>query len=150
MAKFEAELPYELMRDIERLANGGAEKMVSEMLDNAADKVERNIRRRAYRVFKNPATVLKGLTKTKVYTVHRGDPEREARAVKVGFIGYVPGSPKTARYPKGTPIPLIAMAREYGTSNGEAKKPFVRPSFNQNEIEAAFSEVEEKYLPKED
>ena len=41
------------------------------------------------------------------------------------------------------------MAREYGTSNGEAKKPFFRKSFKKDEIENEMRKVEEKYLPKE-
>lgn len=150
MARFEAEIPLEMMKELERFADSGASDMIDEMLDKASERVEENIRRRARRVFKNPDKVLKGLVRTKVYITNKGDPADEAKAIKVGFIGYVPGSPKTKRHPYGTPIPLIAQAREYGTSSGEAKKPFIRPSFNKREIENIMSEVQEKYLPKGD
>ena len=55
----------------------------------------------------------------------------------------------TKKHPKGVPISLIALAREYGTSSGEGKKPFFRKSFKKAEIEAEMKKVQEKYLPKE-
>ena len=46
---------------------------------------------------------------------------------------------------EGVPVPLIVIAREYGTSSGEAKKPFVRKAFNQkSEIEIAMYEEQVK------
>jgi hypothetical protein len=38
------------------------------------------------------------------------------------------------------------MAREYGTSRGEAKKPFLRKSFKKKEIEQAMMQVQNKYI----
>jgi hypothetical protein len=40
----------------------------------------------------------------------------------------------------------MAMAREYGTSSGERKKPFLRKSFKKTEIEQAMKQVQEKYI----
>ena len=57
---------------------------------------------------------------------------KEEIATKVGFYGYDRN---------GIPNPLKAMAREYGTSNGEAKKPFLRPAFKKK------TEIE--HLPKD-
>ena len=66
---------------------------------------------------------------------------KEEIAAKVGFYGYDRN---------GIPNPLKAMAREYGTSNGEAKKPFLRPAFKKKtEIEQAMQSVQDEYLPKE-
>ena len=66
---------------------------------------------------------------------------KEEIATKVGFYGYDRN---------GIPNPLKAMAREYGTSNGEAKKPFLRPAFKKKtEIEQAMQSVQDEYLPKE-
>ena len=62
----------------------------------------------------------------------------------IGFYGY-DGVP-TKQYPKGTPIPLKAMAREYGTSSGEQKKPFFRKAFAKKEIEQAMMEVQNRYI----
>ena len=47
---------------------------------------------------------------------------------------------------EGVPIPLIAQAREYGTSRGEAKKPFFRKSFKKADIEQAMQKVQDKYI----
>jgi hypothetical protein len=45
---------------------------------------------------------------------------------------------------------LIALAREYGTSSGEKKKPFLRKAFKKKElIEQAMLEVQNRYI-KED
>lgn len=38
---------------------------------------------------------------------------------------------------KGIPVPLIVMAREYGTASGEKKVPFFRKSFKASAIEKA-------------
>jgi hypothetical protein len=39
------------------------------------------------------------------------------------------------------------MAREYGTSRGEVKKPFLRPAFRQKEkIESAMLLEQDKYI----
>ena len=66
----------------------------------------------------------------------------------IGFYGYNTDK-KTKKHPNGVPIPLIAMAREYGTSSGEAKKPFFRKSFKKKDIEQAMKQVQDKYI-KED
>lgn len=50
---------------------------------------------------------------------------------------------------EGIPAPLVAFAREYGTSRGEKKRPFIRPSFNKSAIRKIMEEVQKKYLPKE-
>jgi hypothetical protein len=65
--------------------------------------------------------------------------------VHIGFYGYNTDK-KTKAHPKGVPIPLIAMAREYGTSSGESAKPFLRKSFAKKDIESAMLEVQKKYI----
>lgn len=45
---------------------------------------------------------------------------------KAGFEGYATNTP-TKKYPKGTPIPMLARALESGTSVRQ-KHPFVRPA----------------------
>jgi hypothetical protein len=93
-------------------------------------------------VFESTDSLEKGLKMTKVYKT----PSDDGINVHIGFYGYVPNSPKTKRHPYGTPIPLIAMAREFGTSRGEAKKPFFRKSFKKTEIEQAMMQVQDKYI----
>ena len=84
---------------------------------------------------------MKGLKITRVYKT----PTDDGINVHIGFYGYDTDK-VTKAHPKGVPIPLIAMAREYGTSSGENKKPFLRKSFAKKEIEQAMMEVQEKYI----
>lgn len=145
MAKFSSEITNDLLKQIGGLADGGADEMIDEMLTEAGNYVEGQIRSNASRVFRHPGRVLKGLFTTKVYRTKKDD----AKNVKVGFSGYMPGSPKTKRHPKGTPTALVAMAREYGTSRGEAKRPFVRTAFKKNKITQIMQTVQKKYIPEE-
>ena len=145
MAKFDSEIPNELLKQIGGLADGGADDMIDEMLTEAGEYVEGEVRSNAKRAFRNPNKVLRGLFTTKVYRTKKDD----AKNVKVGFSGYLPGSPKTKRHPKGTPTSLVAMAREYGTSRGEAKRPFLRKAFKKNRITLIMQNVQKKYIPEE-
>ena len=50
----------------------------------------------------------------------------------------------------GVPIPLKALAREYGTSRGEQKKPFMRKAFkNEAVITDAMLKAQRRYIPNE-
>ena len=145
MAKFDSEIPNDLLKQIGGLADGGADEMIDEMLTEAGNYVVGQIRSNASRAFRHPGRVLRGLFATKVYRTKKDD----AKNVKVGFSGYMPGSPKTKRHPKGTPTALVAMAREYGTSRGEAKRPFVRTAFKKNKITQIMQAVQKRYIPEE-
>lgn len=145
MAKFSSEIPNDLLKQIGGLADGGADEMIDEMLTEAGNYVEDQIRSNAARIFRSPGRVLRGLFTTKVYRTKKDD----AKNVKIGFSGYMPGSPKTKRHPKGTPTALVAMAREYGTSRGEAKRPFVRTAFKKNKIAQIMQTVQKKYISEE-
>ena len=140
MAQFDSEIPLELMREIEQLSEGSAQ-MMEEMVTAAADVVHQEVESNLSKSFKSTASLRKGLKITKIY--HRADDD--SINIKIGFYGY-DESKKSARYPKGKPIPLIALAREYGTSSGEAKKPFFRRSFKRAKIEQAMMRVQEKYI----
>ena len=156
MARFSAELPNELMKQLEGLIDGGADEMMDEMVTAAAETVIGGVEVNARKAFKNPDTVTgnvfvkpqkrrSGLKMSKVYRTKKDD----AKNVKIKFVGYKKGSAKTPMYPKGTPISLIAIAREYGTSRGEKKVPFFRPAFNKNEIESTMRFVQKKYIPED-
>ena len=92
-------------------------------------------------VFKDTTRLEKGLKLTRVYKT----PSDDGINVHIGFYGY-DSDKVTKQHPQGVPIPLMAMAREYGTSTGERKKPFFRNSFKQKEIEQAMLQVQEKYI----
>ena len=144
MAKFKAELPNELLKVFDELETNAPE-MMGEMCNAGAEVVYKNVVANLGKAFKKTETLLKGLKITRVYKT----PSDDGINVHIGFYGYDAESKPTKRHPKGTPIPLIAMAREYGTSSGEAKKPFFRKSFAKKDIEQAMLEVQNRYI-KED
>ena len=139
MAKFNAELPNDLMKVFEDLETNSS-VMMGEMCKAGAKVVYDKVVSGLGKAFKSTETLLKGLKVTKVYET----PSDDGINVHVGFYGY-DGVP-TKQYPKGTPIPLKAMAREYGTSSGEQKKPFLRKSFAKKDIEQAMMEVQNRYI----
>lgn len=141
MARFKAELPNDLIQEFEGLEKDCAD-IFGEMVEAGARAVHKNVLNNMKKSFKSTATLEKGLKITKIYKT----PSDDGINVHIGFYGYDTDSPKTKRHPNGTPIPLKAMAREYGTSSGEAKKPFFRKSFKKTEIEQAMKQVQEKYI----
>ncbi|HIS12216.1 MAG TPA: HK97 gp10 family phage protein [Candidatus Onthocola stercoravium] len=136
MAKFTEELPVELIRQFEEL-NLGATDMMKKMTEAGAKVVYTNVKSNLKKVLnRRTGDLEKSLIITRPYKN-----SKEEIATKVGFYGYDRN---------GIPNPLKAMAREYGTSNGEAKKPFLRPAFKKKtEIEQAMQSVQDEYLPKE-
>lgn len=142
MAKFNAELPNDLMKVFEELETNSS-TMMGEMCKAGATVVYDKVVSGLGKAFKSTESLLKGLKVTKVYET----PSDDGINVHIGFYGY-DGVP-TKKYPKGTPIPLKAMAREYGTSRGEQKKPFLRKSFSKKDIEQAMMEVQKRYIKDE-
>jgi hypothetical protein len=140
MAKFNAELPHDLIQQFKSLADKGAEKMLGEMVDAGAEVVEKNIRSNMRKAFKDPSRLEKCLVKTKAYKTPSDDGVNE----KVAFYGYFENENG-----KTVPAPLVAQAREYGTSKGEKKKPFIRPSFKKAQITDAMLKVQERYIKDE-
>ena len=141
MATFKDELPNDLINELEKLGNE-CEKMMGEMTHAGAEVAYKLIKTNMAKSFKSTESLESGLKITKVYKT----PSDDGINTYVGFYGYVKGSKPTKRHPYGTPIPLIAMAREYGTSQGEAKKPFLRKSFKKKEIEQVMLQVQKKYI----
>ena len=133
MAGFSAELPNELIKSFQKLENN-TEEMLSEMTRAGAEVVYKQVKANMKNSFKSIESLDKGLKITKSYRT----PTDDGINTKVGFYGY---------NDKGVPIPLIAMAREFGTSSGEKKKPFFRKAFKKvNEIESAMLKVQKEYI----
>ena len=132
MAKFHSELPNDLIKVFEDLETD-CEDMFGEMCKAGAEVVYNNVRSNMSKSFKSTKSLEKGLKITKVYKT----PSDDGINVHIGFYGY---------NEEGVPIPLIAQAREYGTSKGEAKKPFFRKSFKKKAIEEAMQKVQDKYI----
>ena len=143
MAKFQGEVPNELMKMFEDLETN-CENIFGEMCKAGAETVYSKVQNNMEKAFADTKTLEKGLKITKVYKT----PSDDGINVHIGFYGYNTDK-KTKKHPNGVPIPLIAMAREYGTSSGEAKKPFFRKSFKKKDIEQAMKQVQDKYI-KED
>lgn len=133
MAGFTAELPNELIKSFSDLEEN-TEAMLREMTKAGAEVVYKNVKSNMKSSFKSTDSLEKGLKITKTYKTKSDD----GINTKVGFYGY---------NDKGIPIPLIALAREYGTSKGEKKKPFFRKAFRQDaEITNAMKKAQERYI----
>ena len=142
MAKFKAELPNDMIKTFEELETNVPE-MMGDMCRAGAEVVYKKVVANLGKAFNKDrlGTLQKGLKITKAYKT----PSDDGINVHIGFYGYKTDV-KTKKFPKGIPIPLIAMAREYGTSSGEKKVPFFRQSFSKKEIENAMLEVQSRYI----
>ncbi len=138
MAKFEIVEPLEIVKALEELEDS-ADTIFGEMTNAGAKVVHKNVLTNMKRVFKTTKSLEKGLKITRVYKT----PSDDGINTYIGFYGY-DGVP-TKKYPQGTPIPLKALAREFGTPT-EAKKPFFRKSFNKKQIEDEMLKVQNKYI----
>lgn len=132
MAKFKSELPNDLIKVFEEL-DVNCEDIFGEMCRAGVEVVYNNVKSHMSKAFKTTRSLEKGLKITKVYKT----PSDDGINVHIGFYGYDED---------GVPIPLIAQAREYGTSKGEKKKPFFRRSFKKKDIEQAMQKVQDKYI----
>ena len=133
MAGFSLELPTEVIGSINKLYDN-AEDMMMEMTNAGAQVVYKNIQSNMRRSFKTTKSLEKGLKVTRAYKTKSDD----AINTKVGFYGYDEDK---------VPIPLKALAREYGTSRGERKKPFMRKAFKDTSgITNAMLKVQERYI----
>lgn len=149
MAKFNCELPTQLINELTKLEQN-TPKMMEEMTKAGAEVVKKNVIQNMNASFKNSSKLVPYLKVTRTYRTKDGSVN-----TKVGFYGYYKkGSKKFSITSKkgttysydGIPVPLIVRAREFGSSNGEAKKPFFRKSFNKAQIESEMLKVQKKYI----
>lgn len=142
MAKFEQELPTDILKDFDFLQNN-AINIFGKMTRAGAEVAKRQIANNAERAFdsKTAAKLNSKLRITKTYDT----PSDGGINTKVAYYGYIPRSDgkrvkiKGGSYP-GVPAPLLARLREYGARSGGnmpepfkkywAKRPFVRPAFD--------------------
>lgn len=139
MAKFNAEVPSDLIKQFEDLEDN-IEDIFGEMTQAGAKVVHKNIISNMKKSFKSTRSLEKGLKITRVYQT----PSDDGINTHIGFYGY-DSETVSKIYPKGVPIPLKALAREYGTPT-ETKKPFLRKSFKKKEIEEAMLNVQDKRI----
>lgn len=139
MARFKNEVPADLIKQFEDLEDN-LEDIFGKMTKAGAEVVFKNVTNNMKKSFKTTRSLEKGLKITRVYKT----PSDDGINTHVGFYGYDTDN-VSKRYPKGVPIPLKALAREYGTPT-EDKKPFFRKSFKKSEIEQAMQAVQDKYI----
>ena len=136
MAGFNLELPTEVINSMNNLYDN-AEDMMKEMTQAGAKVVYKNIQNNMKRSFKTTRSLEKGLKISRSFKTKSDD----GINTKVGFYG---------KDENGIAIPLKALAREYGTSRGEKKKPFLRKSFKtESTITDAMLKVQERYIGNE-
>ena len=156
MAKFKAELPNELIKDLQKLEQN-TEKMLGEMTRAGAETVYDKAVSRMKVAFAHPDELIEKLKITKTYRT----PSDDGINTRVAVYGYIKQGKQYTRkntYKKstsksytsdGVPAPLVVIQREYGNSRGEKKIPIFRPAFNSSKITQEMLKVQEKYLPKE-
>ena len=136
MARFEMELPNDLIKTFDRL-NEETEKMIGEMTQAGAQVVLEEIKANVPASFRD-SDIMKCLHITKVYKT----PSDGGINTKIAFYGYFINKRGVK-----TPAELVCNVMEYGRSDGNVKKhPFVRKSFNKKKIKSALEKTQDKYL----
>ena len=134
MAKFDMELPLELIKEVENLEKNTA-TMLEKMTQAGAKVVEQNIRANVPASFKQ-SDIMNCLQITKSYKTTSDD----GINTKVAFYGYFTNHKGVV-----TPAPLVANVVEYGSRN-TTKYPYLRKSFNKNQITKAMLEAQKEFI----
>lgn len=132
MAKFQMELPNDVMTDFMNIINN-SDKIFGKMVEAGAEVVHLNILGSVPNGMRD-SNIMKCLKVTKVYKTASDD----GINCKVGFFGYF-----NNRYGVRTPAPLVINCFEYGRSDQDfPKQPFVRKAFKKSAIEKAMYEAQ--------
>lgn len=134
MAKFELQLPNELIKEFEQL-NKKSDEMFEEMTKAGAEVVYSNVKSNIPSSWRD-SDIMNCLVISKTYKT----PSDDGVNTKVMFSGYF----KNKNGVK-TPAPLVANVFEYGSSKVD-KQPFLRKSFKKAQIEKAMLHVQDKYI----
>lgn len=148
MAKFELQLPTDIINDIE-FVNDNSKKIFGEMTKAGAEVVYNNARANVPKELRNNASFMKCLKKTRIYET----PSDDGINTKVMVDGYFMA--KHGKKMVELPAPLVANAFEYGTSQRStkaglnrgkiSKHPFFRKSFKKGQIEQAMMDAQNQY-----
>lgn len=137
MARFQMELPNDLIKEFEKLEKN-TEQMLGEMTKAGAEVVMTNVKKNIPSSFLN-SDIMNCLKLTRVYKT----PSDNGINTKIGFYGYFKNHLGIK-----TPAPLVVNVFEHGSSK-MSKQPFFRKSFKKKDIEKAMLETQKKYI-KED
>lgn len=132
MAKFEMQLPEDIMKDFQKIYDN-SDEIFGKMTKAGAEVVNEAIKANVPESFKK-SNIMKCLKITKTYKTSSDD----GINTKVGFYGYFMNHNNVK-----TPAPLVANVFEYGSTT-VTKKPFLRRSFNKSNIEKAMLEAQKK------
>ena len=136
MARFEGELPTELIKQFETLELN-TEKMLGEMVETGAEIAKQNIEAKMPRALRE-SLGSDNIIVSRVYKT----PSDDGINCQAMIVGYF-----TNENGERVPAPLVANMFEYGSSTRKyPKQPFFRQSFNKGEIEKAMLRVQEKYI----
>lgn len=139
MARFEADLPTDLIKTFDEL-NVETQKMLEEMTQEGAKTVLANVKANVPASFHNSG-IMNCLKITRPYFT----PSDGGRNTKVAFYGYFMNHNGKKSYK--TPAPLVCNLFEYGRSNSPyPRHPFMRRSFKKGQIEAAMMKVQDRYI----
>ena len=134
MARFELELPTDVIKDFEKITND-VDKIMGEMTQAGAEVAYKNILANMPDGIKN-SKMRNCLKISKVYKT----PSDDGINTKVAFSGYFENEDG-----KKTPAPLVANVFEYGRSGLPfPKHPFVRKSFKKSDIEQAMMKAQKE------
>lgn len=145
MAKFDMQLPKDLMSDLRKL-DTNADKIFGDMTKAGAEVALSAVRSTAPDILKPYAKL------TRTYKT----PSDDGINTKVIFSGYLPFSGKRTDFlrrgrgggkvystSKGVPADFLAIMYEYGRPNAPfPKKPFFRRSFNEAKINKAMLDAQ--------
>lgn len=134
MARYEMELPTELISIFSTLEKN-EKKMLEDMTKAGAKVVLKNIKSNVPESF-HGSNIMKCLKVTKTYKT----PSDDGINTKVAFYGYFEN-----KQGRRVPAPLVCNVFEYGRRTIQ-KRPFLRKSFNNKEIEKAMLQVQKKYI----
>ena len=134
MAKFDAVIPYVILKDFMTLYRDSP-KMYGEVLKAGGEVAYETVKANAPASFKK-SNIMRKLKMTKVYRT----PSDGAINIKIGFYGYFINHNK-----KVTPAPLVANVFEYGSSKFP-KKPFFYRSMRNRQLIIAMMEKEIELL----
>ena len=133
MAKFEMQLPKEILNDLNYIENN-TENIFGQMTKAGAETVYKNIKTNIPKSFAG-SNIMNCLKITRIYKT----PSDGGINTKVGFYGYFINENGVE-----TPAPLVANVFEYGSSKF-TKKPFFRRSFKKAQIEQAMLDAQSKF-----
>lgn len=170
MARFDMILPDDVVNQM-RFIYGHTEDIFGAMTKAGAEVVYKNVIHNMENSFSDASKLTPYLRITKTYRTpsdkginnkvsfygyyKKGERKHTVKVEeRVGRVYYSGKNYKMKKMSKGRvkavytydgiPVPLIVIAREFGTSKGEAKKPFFRKSFNRSQITSAMLKAQEE------